>query len=142
MIATTVDRVEVSFDRLRIDFVEPARLLAETSWGKGRSEGDQLKAFGNSLCAAAFVDGRQIGFGRAVTDFGFFAYLCDLIVDPQERRKGVAGAIVRAFLGHPDLAGVVHWSLYTANAHSLYTRFGFERSGDGNYMRLQRRPGG
>ena len=43
-------------------------------------------------------------------------------------------------LEHPDLASVVHFSLYTSNAHGIYAKLGFERSGDGNYMRLERRP--
>jgi GNAT superfamily N-acetyltransferase len=133
--------IEISFDPLRIDFVKAAQLLSETHWGKGRGEGDQLKAFGNSLCAGAFVEGRQIGFGRAITDRTFFAYLCDVIVWPEDRGQGAATRMVQAFLEHPELASVVHFSLYTATAHGIYARLGFARSGDGNYMRLERRPG-
>lgn len=132
--------IEISFDPLRIDFVKAARLLVETPWGKGRSEADQLNAFSNSLCAGAFIDGRQVGFARAVTDRALFAYLCDLIVWPEHRGRGAATRLTEAFLAHPELASVAHWSLYTATAHSIYAKLGFERSGDGNYMRLQRRP--
>lgn len=133
--------IEISFDPLRIDFVKAAQLLSETPWRKGRSEGDQLKAFGNSLCAAAFIEGRQIGFGRAVTDRALFAYLCDLIVWPEHRGQGVATRMLQAFLQHEDLASVANFSLYTTNAHAIYAKLGFARSGDGNYMRLERRPG-
>ena len=130
---------EVSFDPLRIDFVSAAGLLSQTYWGKGRSEGDQLKAFANALCAGAFHEGKQIGFARVITDRTYFAYVCDMIVWPDYREQGVGTKLVRACLDHPDLASVVHWSLYTTNAHAIYAKLGFERSGDGNYMRLERR---
>lgn len=130
---------EVSFDPLRIDFVAAAALVGESYWGKGRSEGDQIAAFSNSLCAAAFHQGAQVGFGRAITDRTFFAHLCDFMVWPDWRAKGVGKALVQAFLDHPDLAGVATWSLNTRDAHRLYERFGFERVADPNYMRLTRR---
>ena len=133
-----MDQCEVSFDPIRIDFVAASTLLSESYWGKGRSEGDQLNAFGNSICAAAFHDGKQIGFGRAITDRVFFAHLCDFMVWPDWREKGVGTQLVSAFLGHPDLSRVGSWTLHTRDAHSLYGRFGFERSADGNMMRLSR----
>ena len=132
---------EISFDPLRIDFVSAAALLSQTYWGKGRTEGDQLRAFANSLCAGAFHEGLQIGFARIVTDRAFFAYICDMIVWPDHRDQGIGTQLARACVDHPELAGVVHWSLYTNNAHSVYAKLGFERSGDGNYMRLERRGG-
>jgi len=131
---------EISFDRLRIDFVSAAALLSETYWGKDRREGDQLDAFSNSICAAAFHQSNQIGFGRAITDRRFHAHLCDIVVWPDWREKGIGKRLVRAFLEHAELARVSSWSLHTNDAHSLYEKFGFERSADGTYMRLNRRP--
>ena len=132
--------VEISFDRLRIDFVAAAHLLSETYWGKGRNEGDQLNAFSNSLCGAAFVEGRQVGFGRVITDRVFFAHLCDIMVWPDFRERGIGWRLVKAFLDHPDLVRVDSWSLNTRDAHRLYEKFGFARSADGNTMRLSRSP--
>jgi GNAT superfamily N-acetyltransferase len=129
---------EISFDPLRIDFVAAAALLSQSYWGIGRGEGDQLRAFSNSICCGAFVEGKQIGFGRCITDRTFFAYLSDLMVWPDWREKGVGKQMVRAFLEHPELAAVRTWTLNTRDAHTLYERFGFERLGDGNYMRMSR----
>ncbi|MBX3578132.1 MAG: GNAT family N-acetyltransferase [Rhizobiaceae bacterium] len=131
--------VEISFDLLRIDFVAAAALVGESYWGKGRSEGDQMQAFANSLCCGAFIEGRQVGFGRCVTDRVFFAHLCDLMVWPDFRRQGIGKRLVRAFVDHPDLARVGTWSLNTRDAHGLYEPFGFERLVDANSMRMTRR---
>jgi GNAT superfamily N-acetyltransferase len=129
---------EISFDPLRIDFVAAATLLAQSYWGIGRTEGDQLKAFSNSICVAVFVEGKQVAFGRAITDRVYSAYLCDIIVWPDWRGKGIGKAIVKAFLEHPDLANVPSWTLKTRDAHALYEKFGFERFADANQMRLSR----
>lgn len=129
---------EISFDPLRIDFVSAAHLLSESYWGIGRTEGDQLRAFSNSICASAFVEGKQIGFGRAITDRVYSVYLCDIIVWPDWRAKGIGKAIVKAFLEHPDLVHVPSWTLKTRDAHALYEKFGFERFADSNQMRLSR----
>jgi GNAT superfamily N-acetyltransferase len=130
--------VEITFDPLRIDYVAAARLIITSYWGVGRSEDQQLRAFTNSICAAALHEGRQVGFGRVTTDKVFFARLGDLMVWPQWRGRGVGRLLVRAFLEHPDLAGVGIWTLNTRDAHALYEGFGFRRSVDGNEMRLDR----
>lgn len=129
--------IEVSFDPLRIDFVAAAKLL-NAFWAQEKEEGERMLAFTNSLCAGAFRDGVQVGFARAVTDRVNIAYVADVIVWPDFRGQGVGTTLVRAFLDHPDLTKVSAWTLYTQTAHSVYAKLGFERSGDGSYMRLER----
>jgi len=85
---------------------------------------------------AAFLDGKQVGFGRATTDRALFAYLSDIIVWPEHRGAGIGKKLVEALIGHPDLATVVHFSLSTDDAQGLYAKFGFVQ--DGRYMRLER----
>ena len=129
--------IEISFDPLRIDFVAAAKLL-NAFWAEEKDEGERILAFTNSLCAGAFREGVQVGFARAVTDKVNIAYVADVIVWPDFRGQGVGTHLVRAFLDHPDLTKVTAWTLYTHNAHSVYAKLGFERSGDGSYMRLER----
>lgn len=129
--------VEMSFDPLRMDFVAAAKLL-NAFWAEEKAEGARILAFTNSFCAGAFRDGAQIGFARAITDKVNIAYVADVIVWPDFRGQGVGTALVRAFLDHPDLASVSSWTLYTRTAHSVYAKLGFERSGDGSYMRFER----
>ena len=129
---------EISFDLSRIDFCKTSDLIMASYWGEKRTEAMNARAFVNSLCAGAYLDGEQVGFGRAITDYCVFAYLADVIVWPGFRGRGIGKRIVTSLLDHPELAGVGHWSLTTADAQDLYKRFGFKPAGDGRYMRLDR----
>ena len=133
--------VEICFDRARIDFRATSDLIMASYWGASRTDAINRRAFENSFCAAAFIDGQQIGFGRAITDACVFGYLADVIVWPDHRSKGIGQKLVQALIDHPDLAEVGHWCLTTADAQGLYERFGFRRSTDGRYMRLDRHGG-
>ncbi|MGS1096263.1 GNAT family N-acetyltransferase [Aquamicrobium terrae] len=130
--------VEISFDRDRIDFEAASRLIRASYWGKRRTDAGNRRAFDNSLCVAAFIDGEQVGFGRVMTDYACFAYLCDVVVWPDRRGAGIGKKLVGALLDHPELAGVLAFSLRTTDAQSFYEAFGFEVSNDGMYMRLVR----
>ena len=76
---------EISFDMSRIDFRATSDLLMASYWGAGRSEEMHRRAFANSLCVGAYSDGKQVGFGRAITDRTVFAYLADIIIWPGYR---------------------------------------------------------
>ncbi|MES0015700.1 GNAT family N-acetyltransferase [Mesorhizobium sp. M0036] len=131
---------EISFDMSRIDFRATSDLLMASYWGAGRSDEFHRRAFANSFCTAAYIDGNQVGFGRAITDRTVFAYLADIIIWPQQRGQGIGTQLVRALINHPELSTVSHWSLSTSDAHGLYEKLGFKASIDGRYMRLDRNP--
>lgn len=128
--------IEISFDPDRIDFRTTSDLVKSSYWGSTRTDDVHRRAFANSLCAAAFIDGGQVAFGRVITDRAVFAYFADIVVWPEHRGKGVGQALIRAILDHPELATVSHFSLTTTDAHDLYAKFGFLRQG--RYMRLDR----
>lgn len=131
---------EISFDPVRIDLRATCDILKSSYWGKGRSDAGYERAFANSLCAGVYLDGRQVAFARAITDRTYFGYLCDIIVWPEHRGQGLGQRLVQAFIDHPELGGVVHWSLSTSDAHGVYEKLGFVKSSDGQYMRLTRAP--
>ena len=81
---------EISFDMSRIDFRTTSDLLMTSYWGNGRSDEFHRRAFANSLCAGAYINGDQVGFGRAITDRTVFAYLADIIIWPQHRSRALA----------------------------------------------------
>ncbi len=129
--------IEISSDLSRIDFHATSDLIKASYWGEKRTDEINRRGFENSLCVAAFLDGKQVGFGRAITDRALFAYLADIVVWPQHRGRGIGKRLLAALLDHPDLATVVHFSLTTADAQGLYAKFGFVP--DGRYMRLERK---
>nr|WP_236011738.1 GNAT family N-acetyltransferase [Alicyclobacillus fructus] len=70
--------------------------------------------------------GSQIGFARVITDYGQFAYLCDVFVLAPYRGRGLGRALVKAVMDHPDLVGLRRYALDAVDeARSLYAQFGF-----------------
>ncbi|WP_230980405.1 GNAT family N-acetyltransferase [Oryzicola mucosus] len=132
------ERLEISFDPARIDIAETSRLMRETYWGAGRTLELDRVAFENSLCVAGYLNGKQVAFGRAITDHALFAHISDILVWPEHRGHGFGVALVEALLNHPTIAKVPSVSLNTADAHSLYEKFGFKRVADGMHMKRMR----
>ncbi|MFI0845464.1 GNAT family N-acetyltransferase [Mesorhizobium sp. IMUNJ 23232] len=129
---------EISFDPSRLDFQATSDLLKATYWGSQRTDEINRRAFANSICAIALIDGKQAGFARASGDRAVFARISDVIVWPEHRGKGIGKALVQALLDHPELGSVSAWMLNTSDAHELYARFGFRPVTNGNEMRLDR----
>lgn len=122
------------------DFDQVQRWLTTSYWAPGIAKETIVHAAKNSaLVLNAFVPAgrlgepsykRQVGFGRIVSDKTRFAYLSDFFVDEAHRGKGLAQALVRRALDHPDFATVTNWCLMTLDAHGVYEKLGFKRIDD------------
>jgi GNAT superfamily N-acetyltransferase len=118
---------QISTDRTQLDVPMIYRYLSEQStWAVGISRDIVERAIDNSLCFGGYVDGRQVAFGRVVTDYATNANMVDVFVLPEYRGRGYAKRLVQAILDHPSLQGLRRFTLATADAHSLYERFGFK----------------
>ncbi len=127
--------LSVSTDPARIDFSFVHRFLAaESYWANGIDEARLRLAMSHSLSFGLYRGTDQIGFARVVTDVGRIAYLGDVFVAQNARGHGLGKWLVEAVLDHPGLRGVDRWILGTADAHSLYERFGFLPAEPGRYM--------
>jgi GNAT superfamily N-acetyltransferase len=118
--------IEISTDPARIDVDVVHGYLSTSYWAQGRSRATVERSIQHSLCFGAYHGGRQVGFGRAVTDCAVFAYLADVFVIPEFQRRGIGKTIVRAMMEHPRLHGLHVMLLRTRDAHGLYRQFGFE----------------
>jgi GNAT superfamily N-acetyltransferase len=117
---------EVSTDQSRLDIPMLYRFLSEqSSWAVGIARPLVERAIENSLCFGAYLDGRQVGFARVITDFATYAHLADVFVVPEYRGHGYGKQLVAAVLRHPSLQRLRRFTLATTDAHSLYERFGF-----------------
>ncbi len=116
---------EISTEQSRLDVGLVHEFLSSTYWAEGRSRETVQRSIENSLCFGVYHSGRQIAFGRMITDRAVFAYLSDVFVLPEWRGRGVGKALVRAMLEHPDVAGLQVCLLRTRDAHGLYAQFGF-----------------
>ena len=122
--------------RLEIDAIH-AFLSQDSYWAAGISRERLETAIANSLPFGLYIDGKQIGFARAVSDFSTFAYLADVYVDEAHRERGLAKLLLDAVIRHPRLRQLRRWMLGTRDAHGLYAQFGFVPLEDpGRWMEL------
>lgn len=118
--------VEISTDKARLEIEMIQRFLVEDSyWAQTRTMEQTRTAIENSLCFGVYLDGRQIGFARVVSDFATFAYLGDVFVLDEFRGQGVSKRLMKEIIAHPRLQGLRRWVLATRDAHGLYEQFEF-----------------
>ncbi len=104
-----------------MDFARVHGWLADTYWSPGIPQPLIERGFAHSaLTAGAYRGDEQVGCLRVVSDLTRFAYVADVFVDTAHRGHGLARAMVRFALDHPDLAMVYQWFLGTADAHGVY----------------------
>jgi GNAT superfamily N-acetyltransferase len=130
----------LSDDAARVDRDAVWRMLStEAYWGRWRAREDVERQLDNAwrLVGAYDADGAQVGFARAVSDGVGFAYLADVIVHPEHRGRGLGPRIVTTMIDDGPGADF-RWTLFTADAHGLYTRFGFAEPGPSAMVRPAR----
>ncbi|NMB79527.1 MAG: GNAT family N-acetyltransferase [Methanomicrobiales archaeon] len=118
--------VEFSTDRRRLRMKEIHAMLSATYWSTGITK-EEIRA-GNrnsALVVGAYTGNRQVGFCRVISDKVRFAYLLDVIVAEDCRRKGIGKAMVRYTINHPEMKHVYQWLLKTGDAHAVYEKCGF-----------------
>jgi ribosomal protein S18 acetylase RimI-like enzyme len=118
--------IEFDDDKSRIDVnAIHAFLSTQAYWAIGRSLATQQRLVDEASRVVGLYDGeKQIGFCRAVTDGVSFAYLADVYVLPEYRRRGLGEQLLRHMTDerpHKDR----RWLLHTGDMHSLYCRVGF-----------------
>jgi GNAT superfamily N-acetyltransferase len=118
--------IEISTDQSRLDIAMIHAFLAnESYWVRGITRSSVENCIKHSLCFGAYIDGRQIAFARAVTDYVRFAHVLDVFVLPDFRGRGLGKLLMSNLLSHPALATIVRFTLGTQDAQGLYAQFGF-----------------
>ena len=116
----------ISTNQALLDFEMIYNYLDQESyWSKGIPVETLKKAINNSLCFGIYLQDKQVGFARIVSDKATFAYLCDVFVLPDYRGQGLSKWLIQTIRAHADLQGLRRWSLATADAHGLYQQYGF-----------------
>ena len=121
------DDYTLTDDKARLDLDAVCALLHATYWAASRPREVIAKSIEHSACFGLLHGGKQVGFARAVTDYATFAWICDVVIAPEHRGRGIGKWIVECALAHPELQTGTQ-VLRTRDAHSLYERFGFERT--------------
>jgi GNAT superfamily N-acetyltransferase len=108
-----------------VDLAVVHGFLTTSYWSPGVPMDTVARSIANSLPFSVFLETRQVGFARAVTDRATFAYLADVFVVEDQRGRGLGAWLVETVLAHPELQGLRRWLLITRDAHALYRKFGF-----------------
>ena len=99
-------------------------LSKEAYWAIGRSIEVVKKSIENSLCFGVYLETRQVGFARVVTDYITFAWLCDVFILAEFRGKGLSKWLVKTIIEYPDFTHLRRFLLATRDAHGLYKDYG------------------
>lgn len=119
----------VSTDPALLDFDVITEMLRRSYWAGDRPRSAIEESSRNSLCFGVYSkDGgmKQVGFARAVTDHAVISFICDVIIAEAYRKQGLGKWLMACVLEHPYVA-VTSSRLATADAHTLYERFGYVR---------------
>jgi N-acetylglutamate synthase-like GNAT family acetyltransferase len=117
-------KIETDKELLDVDMIYNY-LSNESYWSKGITLDRVQRSIDNSMCFGVYKEDKQIGFARLITDKATFAYLCDVFILTEYRKLGISKWLVQTILAQPDLQGLRRWLLATADAHRLYSQFGF-----------------
>ena len=119
---------ELDDDTARIDRAAVHRFISEQSyWAKERSREvmDGLIDRAARNVGLFAPDGSQVGYSRTVdAPDAWLVYLADVYVLQEHRGRGRGVELVRFTVDEGPYAGR-RWILHTADAHSLYEKFGF-----------------
>jgi GNAT superfamily N-acetyltransferase len=117
---------ELDDDRARLDMARIIGWLAHSYWAGSQPEAVVRRSWDRAgVVLGLYRADEMIGCARAITDFARFAYLSDVLVEPEYRGKGLGHWLVQTMLEHPDIPRV-RWVLHTNDAHGLYRQLGFE----------------
>lgn len=132
------DGYTISTDPDRLDRRAVWEFLRTSYWSPGIEFEIVSRAIDNSLVfGLRSPDDEQAGYARAIIDPDGSARLADVYVLPTHRGQGLGVWLVGTMLEHPELRGR-RLTLRTRDAHGLYERFGFCRTG--NDRSLMERP--
>lgn len=111
------------------------RFLREDSyWAKNISFELVDRSLRHSFCIGAFVNGKQIGFGRVITDYYTFGWFADFFVLPAYRGNNVSKKMLSYIVEQPWSKRLRRKMLNTSDAHGLYRQFQFEDLANPSYM--------
>jgi len=124
----TYDIFELDDQLTRVDFAQVHAWLTTTYWTPGIARARvEEGARNSSLVVGAYQksDGAQAGFLRVVSDRTRFAYVTDVFVGEAFRKRGLAKAMMRFAMSHPNFQAIDKWMLATKDAQEVYKAVGF-----------------
>lgn len=127
IINTTYEGYTITTDKSKMQVAAIHKWLSEESyWVKGIPFDKVQEGFNNSFCIGVLKDNEQVGYARLITDYATIAYLADVYILDEHRGKGLSKKMLDTLLNINWVKDLRKILLGTLDAHSLYTRYGFE----------------
>ena len=126
--------ISVSSNKNKLDIPFILSELKQVSWLAPKTLEEVQTVIDASFCFGIYLEDKQIGFCRVITDYVVFAYVMDVFITAEQRGKGYASQLIKAMLLDPKLKDVKLWRLATSDAHFLYKKFGFDSLAHPNKM--------
>ena len=117
--------ITVSTDKNKLDVPFIQHFLKDIYWAAGRTIEEVQITIDNSFCFGIYLNDKQIGFARVITDYVVFAYLMDVFIVEEHRGNGYSSILINSMMTESKLKEVKIWRLATSDAHFLYEKFGF-----------------
>jgi len=112
--------LRISQDKELLDLDLIVDFLSTAYWSKGRTRSMIKTTIEHSICFGMYLEDRQIGFARTVTDHVVFAYLMDVFILSEYRGNGYGSQLMDHIINNSELNGIQNWMLATSDAHGLY----------------------
>ena len=130
-----MEEIIIASGKEKMDVKAIHQFLTEDSyWAKGISFELVDKSLDHSFCVGAFADGKQVGFGRVITDYCTFGWIADVYVLPEYRGKGISKKMLSFILDQPWSKRLRRKMLNTRDGHGLYRQFGFKELANPTYV--------
>lgn len=122
-----MDDLIISDDKNKLDVELIHKFITTSYWAKGRTLEEVKNSIEHSICFGVYMNNRQIGFARIVSDLTIIAYLMDVFIIEEYRGKGFSKLLLNRIFSDIRFKKIKKWMLATKDAHSLYAEFGFEQ---------------
>ncbi len=120
------NEIQINTDKSLLQLSIIHNVLRESYWAKNIPMETAKRSIDNSLCFGVYIENKQIGFCRVITDKATFAYLADVFIVADHKGKGYSKLLMKFVMAYPELQGLRKFLLGTADAHGLYKQFGFK----------------
>lgn len=128
-------RIHSDFSKVNLD--EMKEIYSSVGWTRHTNEIIKQVFEASNVIALVTVNGRIIGFGRAMTDGAFNAAIYDVIVHPEFQKQGIARQIMEYLLDKLSNISCVHL-ISTSGNEDFYKKLGLKRikTGMARYLNL------